>query len=122
VVEDRPLALCDSRTVLPSDLLPADRVMPIGSGEVYYLTYNPQHKWFWLENQTSSEPFLFVMYDTRAGSHARCSYLSDINYDNKSRTNKSIVCPHVSFDNPRAPTGAPTRESMETRSIVITKE
>ncbi|KAN0114721.1 hypothetical protein V8E51_004265 [Hyaloscypha variabilis] len=103
VLQDRPLALCDSRTVLPDDLVPADRVIPQGAGEVYYLTYNPQHKWFWLENQNPSELLIFIMYDTRAGSHAR-------------------FCPHVSFDNPRAPVGAPPRESMETRSIVITEE
>jgi hypothetical protein len=91
VLEDRPLALCDSRSVVPEDLIAADRIVPDRVGEVYYLTYNPSHKWYstmvtwvsmmeakehfhryWLENQTSSEPFAFVMYDTKAGPHARC--------------------------------------------------
>jgi hypothetical protein len=102
-LEDRPLALCDSRSVEPDDLVPADRVIPGKAGEVYYLNYNPNHKWYWLEKQTPSEPFVFVMYDTKAGSHAR-------------------FCPHVSFDNPKASSGAAPRESIETRSIVITKE
>ncbi|PVH79049.1 hypothetical protein DL98DRAFT_589825 [Cadophora sp. DSE1049] len=103
VLEDRPLALCDSRSVEPDDLVAADRIIPGRVGEVYYLTHNPKHKWFWLERQTPSEPFVFVMYDTKSGPHAR-------------------FCPHVSFQNPNAPEGAPPRESVETRSIVITKE
>jgi hypothetical protein len=46
VLEDRPLALCDSRSVDPEDLVPADRVAPGRFGEVYYLTHNPNHKWY----------------------------------------------------------------------------
>lgn len=103
VVEDRPLALCDSRSVEPTDLIASDRIIPDRVGENYYLKYNPKHQWYWLSGQTSSEPFAFVMYDTKAGKHAR-------------------FCPHVSFDNPEAQRGAPPRESVETRSILITKE
>jgi hypothetical protein len=58
----------------PEDLVATDRIIPDRVGEVYYLTYNPSHKWFWLEKQTPSEPFAFVMYDTKAGSHARCKF------------------------------------------------
>ncbi|PMD12015.1 hypothetical protein NA56DRAFT_713616 [Hyaloscypha hepaticicola] len=103
VLEDRPLALCDSRSVDPEDCVAADRIIPNMFGEVYYLTYNPNHKWFWLEKQTPSEPFVFVMYDTKDGSHAR-------------------FCPHVSFVNPFSRKDATPRESVETRSIVITQE
>jgi hypothetical protein len=46
VLEDRPLALCDSRSVGETDLMPADRLVPNGVGEVYYLKYNPRHQWF----------------------------------------------------------------------------
>ncbi|CZR55426.1 uncharacterized protein PAC_05314 [Phialocephala subalpina] len=99
----KPLALCDSRSVDPDDLVAADRIIPNGVGEVYYLTHSPKHKWFWLEKQTPSELLAFVMYDTKPGSHAR-------------------FCPHVSFVNPRSPEGASPRESIETRSIVITRE
>ena len=74
MLEDRPLALCDSRSVDPDDLVPADRIIPDRVGEVYYLTYNSNHKWFWLEEQTPSEPYVFVMYDTKDGCHSRCTY------------------------------------------------
>lgn len=46
VLEDQPLALCDSRSVGETDLLPADRVVPDRAGEVYYLKFNPRHQWF----------------------------------------------------------------------------
>jgi hypothetical protein len=52
----------------------ADRVVPDKVGEVYYLTYNPKHRWYWLEKQTPLEPFAFVMYDTKDGNHARCKF------------------------------------------------
>jgi hypothetical protein len=46
VLEDQPLALCDSRSVGETDLMPADRLVPDRVGEVYYLKYNPKHQWF----------------------------------------------------------------------------
>lgn len=38
------------------------------------------------------------------------------------KAHAGVVCPHVSFQNPSAPEDAPPRQSVETRSIVITKE
>lgn len=46
VVEDQPLALCDSHSVSATDLMPTDRLVPDRVGEVYYLKYNPTHQWF----------------------------------------------------------------------------
>jgi hypothetical protein len=46
VLEDQPLALCDSRSVAEMDLMPADKVIPNRVGEVYYLKHNPKHQWF----------------------------------------------------------------------------
>jgi hypothetical protein len=45
-LEDQPLALCDSRSVAETDLMPTDRLVPDRVGEVYYLKYNPKHRWF----------------------------------------------------------------------------
>ena len=45
VLEDQPLALCDSRSVGETDLMPTDRLVPDLVGEVYYLKYNPNHRW-----------------------------------------------------------------------------
>jgi len=45
VLEDRPLALCDSRSVDPNDLIAADRILPDRKGEVYYLRRNVNQRW-----------------------------------------------------------------------------
>jgi len=102
VCEDRPLAFCDASSIDPSDLLPADRVLPHTVGEIYYLRFNPNHKWYWLEEQTPDDVVLMTMYDTKPGDHAR-------------------YCPHISFENPRAPSNALPRRSVETRSIVVSE-
>jgi hypothetical protein len=44
-LEDRPLALCDARTVAAEDFMAADRIIPDRVGEVYYLLYNSNHRW-----------------------------------------------------------------------------
>ena len=119
VLEDRPLALCDYRSVNPEDFLEADRVFPDRVGEVYYLKYSEKHRWFWLEHQQPCEPFVFVMYDTMPGNHAKCKiYLIGVLcwY-----VNELSDCPHVSFHNPRASPHSEPRRSVETRSIVISK-
>ncbi|KIV92764.1 hypothetical protein, variant [Exophiala mesophila] len=102
VLEDRPLALCDTRTVAPSDLVAADRILPDRIGEVYYLQHSHEQQWYWLEKQRSNELLVFLEYDTQSEKTAR-------------------FCPHVSFDLPHAPDQAEKRRSIETRSIVITK-
>lgn len=45
VLEDRPLALCDSQSVSANDLVAADRILPDRVGEVYYLRFNQGQKW-----------------------------------------------------------------------------
>ncbi|KAK1830083.1 hypothetical protein QBC39DRAFT_354705 [Podospora conica] len=100
--QDRPLAVCDYASIDPSDLVATDRVYPGKLQEIYHLKYNSQQRWYWLPNQRSDEPFLFLTYDSKSGSNAR-------------------YCPHVSINNPLAPSDAPPRESVETRNLVITK-
>ena len=45
VCRDRPLALCDCRSIDPEDLITADRVLPHAVGEVYFLGHNENQKW-----------------------------------------------------------------------------
>ncbi|KAI0836384.1 hypothetical protein F5Y06DRAFT_305359 [Hypoxylon sp. FL0890] len=100
--EDRPLAMCDYSSIDANDLVATDRVYPKWNQEIYYLKYNKHQRWYWLPNQRSNEPFLFMTYDSHSGPNAR-------------------YCPHVSVKNPLAPLQAPPRESVETRNLVITK-
>lgn len=117
VIEDNPLAFCDSRSVDPSDLLLADRISPNDYYTLYFLKHNPEQRWHWVSNQTASEITLLLNYDSKAGG-ARCTSLAI------SSSTKLIMsdCAHGSFKNPLAPSSAPIRQSIETRSLVITRE
>ena len=41
-VQGTPLAVCDSRSIAPKDLVPTDL-----KHEVYMVTFNPRHRWFY---------------------------------------------------------------------------
>jgi hypothetical protein len=101
-VEDRPLAVCNYRSVNSKDLIAIDRVFPHQLQQNYLLHHNDQQRFYYLSKQTPSDLVIMVQYDTRASGNAR-------------------YCPHVSFPNPNAPTNATIRRSIETRSIVITE-
>lgn len=101
MIEDRPLAVCDYRSMVPSDLIVADRIFPHDDFELYFVKHNANQSWHWLSKQTPEEVTLILMYDTSA-EHAR-------------------FCAHGSFENPLASASAPPRESVETRSVVISR-
>ena len=71
VIEDRPLAFCDYRSVDPADLTVADRIFPQEKFELYFLKHNPRQEWHWLSEQRRTELILMLMYDT-SPEGARC--------------------------------------------------
>ncbi|KAI1348677.1 hypothetical protein F5Y01DRAFT_306543 [Xylaria sp. FL0043] len=103
IVEDQPLALCDFRSVEPPDVVACDRIRPDRTGEAFYLHHNKNQRWYYLSSMTSDEAWAFVTYDSAAGEQARCN------------------CPHSSFVPINSNAIHPTRYSVETRSIIITK-
>jgi hypothetical protein len=87
--QDMPLALCDIRSVVASDLVEADAIMDIpGKRESSYVglvvRYNPRHRWSYFSNMNRDELLVF----------------------------KSQV-PHTAFKN----TTCPPRASIEMRAI-----
>ncbi|KXG48433.1 uncharacterized protein PGRI_023030 [Penicillium griseofulvum] len=103
-IEDCPLAICDPQTVDTKDLMATDRVTPDFAVEMYYVQFNPDQRWYWLRNQTTSELLLFVNYDSMC----------------KTEGSKWMTCPHAAFKNPEARKDAPLRSSIEVRLIVFT--
>ncbi len=47
VALDRPLALCDARSVAQLDWVAQDVIYPDRRGEIYAVAYNPAHRWYW---------------------------------------------------------------------------
>ncbi len=97
---DMPLAVCDARSVAPSDLVPSDLVYPNRVGETYAVTYNPAHRWFYVPGMQADEALLLKCYDSETDGRAR-------------------FAPHTAFEAPNTPSDAPPRESIEVRALVF---
>jgi hypothetical protein len=99
-LRDAPLAVCDSRTVAPDDLVPSDLVYRDRTGETYSVRYNPSHRWFYVPEMQRDEALLLKIADTRTDISAR-------------------FMPHTAFTDPTTPPDAFPRESIELRTLVF---
>jgi hypothetical protein len=102
-VLDRPLAVCDARSVHPADLVPTDLIYPDRVGETYSVSYNPSHRWFYLSAMCTDEVLLLKCYDSKTDGRAR-------------------FAPHTAFVDPNTPQDVPPRESIELRALVFHRE
>ncbi|KUJ15022.1 uncharacterized protein LY89DRAFT_736082 [Mollisia scopiformis] len=105
VVEDAPLVFADRRTVKGSDFIPFDRVLNDRVVEELYMVHHPHHHWFWLSKQKCSEPVMFVTWDSLC----------------KTSDQPVASVPHTSFISPNDAGNYTSRESIELRSIIITR-
>jgi len=97
-----PLALCDASTVAPDDLNDSeirggldDPGRPPLFG--FNLSYNPQHRWYYVPRMRPDEVFAFKLFDSDA--------------DRPQWTG------HTAFADPDSPPDAPPRQSMEIRTV-----
>lgn len=102
--QDVPLAVCDARTVSPSDILPADAIfdapeMPEWSFEGLVVHPNPCHRWVYYSNMTPDEVLVFKTNDSDPGVPHHV--------------------PHSAFDDPSCPAGVQPRASIEMRAIAF---
>ena len=95
-----PLALCDASSVSDTDLVSTERRAKDRIGELQLVTFNPDHRWFWISGLTKSEVVLIKTFDSAVDGRAR----------------RSI---HTAFRNPDAPADAAPRESIETRTFAF---
>jgi hypothetical protein len=99
-LRDAPLAVCDAGSVAPRDLVPSDLVYQQRVGETYGVTYNPQHRWFYVPEMRPDEALLLKCFDSETDGRAR-------------------FAPHTAFDDPTAPADVLPRESIEIRTLVF---
>jgi hypothetical protein len=99
-----PLALCDASSVRESDLNESeirgglndpDRPSMFG----FNLSYNPQHRWYYVPQMQPDEILAFKLFDS---DRKRVQWTG-----------------HTAFDDPTAPADAPARESIEIRTISL---
>jgi hypothetical protein len=100
--QDVPLALCDARSIKARDLILADAIFDSGapphwSFESWVVAHDPAHRWFWFPDMNRDEVLVFKAHD--------------------SDPDRAHCVPHVAFDHPDCPAGAPPRASLEMRAI-----
>jgi len=99
-VEEMPLAVCDARTVAAQDWVATELRYPDRTGEVYSVAFNPAHRWYYFPRMERDEALLIKCYDSVEDGRARFSA-------------------HSAFDDPTTRPGAPSRESIEIRTIAF---
>jgi hypothetical protein len=98
--QDVPLALCDTRSVVPEDKQYCEITMKSASGELltwenitYY--HNPGHRWWYCPNMTRDQAYVFRSFDSAPGHTEQV--------------------PHSAFVNESCPLSATPRASVELR-------
>ena len=103
--QDFPLAVCDARTVEPSDAVTVVAVTQASTveGDFRFDTtgylWNPRHRWCYFRDMTPDEVLVFTTHDS---DPARPRHV-----------------PHSSFTDPTCPPGVPTRASIEIRGLAL---
>jgi hypothetical protein len=99
-LHDAPLAVCDAGSVADGDLVPQDLIYRDRTGEIYGLTFNPAHRWYYAPAMRADEALLLKCFDSQRDGRAR-------------------FMPHTSFADPNAPADMLPRESIELRMLVF---
>jgi hypothetical protein len=97
---DAPLAVCDAGSLADGDLVPQDLIYRDRRGEIYGLTYNPAHRWYYAPAMQAEEALLLKCFDSQTDGRAR-------------------FMPHTSFADPNAPADMLPRESIELRTLAF---
>jgi hypothetical protein len=100
-VETFPLGVVDARSFSPDDLIISTRLFSTGQlRQMYVLTYNPGHRWFWFPRMQRDEAIVFKTYESL-------------------RDGRSRWTPHAAFCDPTSPPDARARESVEIRAFAL---
>jgi hypothetical protein len=97
---DFPLALCDFRSITPSeDLFPHKIFFATYEGETLAVRHSERHKWKYLRGQTPEEFVLIKCFDSEPSA--------------------AVMTAHTAFVDPSTPENAPPRESIELRALLF---
>ena len=98
-VTDTPLGFIDARSVADEDWIATDLKYPDRTGEIYRISFNPAHRWFYVPNLQPDEILLLKTFDSAA--------------------DRARFMPHSAFDDPATKPGAARRQSIESRVLVF---
>ncbi|SMQ50573.1 unnamed protein product [Zymoseptoria tritici ST99CH_1A5] len=101
-LHDYPLALCDRQSIDSAlDLEPQDIVDKEEVLENIHIYRRPNHQWYYLSGQQTSEALIFRQADTRPNGYGT---------------------PHCAIKNPAAPADCTPRESIEVVAFVYSED
>jgi hypothetical protein len=69
---DAPLAVCDAGSLADGDLVAQDLIYRDRKGEIYGLTYNPAHRWYYAPAMSADEVLLLKCFDSRKHRRTCC--------------------------------------------------
>ncbi|MBW2279898.1 MAG: methyltransferase [Deltaproteobacteria bacterium] len=95
-----PLAVCDASSMRPGDFVGTDLRYRDRTGEVYSVTFRPEHRWYFFSQMERHEVMLLKCYDSSEDGRARFTA-------------------HSAIDDPGTPADAPARESIEVRALAF---
>ena len=109
-VQTKPLACADASTVVEEDLITfsihyADRV-----GENYFAKWRPRHDWWYFPKMVPDEALFIKQWD----SHGDMAPGRP-----KTAAGTSTFALHSAFADPQSSPGAPDRESIEVRLVLV---
>jgi len=101
--QDFPLALCDARSVSPTDEVTVTAITEELQGNIVHDTvsyvHNPAHRWYYFPDMTIDEVIVFKSGDSDHSGAVRVA--------------------HTAFTDPTCPPGVPTRASVEMRALAV---
>lgn len=102
-VERMPLAVCDASSVSRGDLvrtlISGREESPAGQLAGFNLAYNPSQRWYYYPDMQPNEVLAFRLFD--------------------SEMDRPHLTAHTAFEDPTSRPGAPTRLSLEVRTIAF---
>ncbi|KAL8791334.1 MAG: hypothetical protein Q9195_005953 [Heterodermia aff. obscurata] len=100
VVEESPLAMCDVTSSPPEDFFKLYLRYRDRNGENYVMRHSAHHKWWYFPKMTPEKVIVLKTFDSETDGRAR-------------------FVGHSAFNDPTSPPDAPTRESVEIRTIAF---
>jgi hypothetical protein len=99
-VESWPLAICDSQTLDPKNMVVTERRYQDRIGQTMAITWDPNHRWYWFPQMRRDEALVFKVFDSMTDGRSRWTA-------------------HTAFDDPSSPPNARFRESIEIRTLAF---
>ena len=99
-VEEKPLAMCDVTSAAQDDMLKMALRYRERAGEIFVMRHSASHRWWYFPKMLPENVLLLKTYESETDGRAR--FLG-----------------HSAFDDPNTPPGAPTRESIEIRTMAF---